>query len=359
MLKSWPTDILLFSPTDAARNRISGIGADIGANIIARVIDQHLSKISSLKQINWGSITKDVQDNLRLGVNLFTSNNSADLESVVVERFLFTVMIVITTDNLAMIVSFGDGIVIIDDKVISIESPILNSPPYLGYMLLKDSAYHTKKLSSYLAFSVVKTIDLSKLKKGLIVGTDGLKDLMHEDLHHPSLVQPKTLQRWLNALTSEKIHNGSFITGKCSDDVSMVIIRTDKAQDRLLKSRREVAELKREIARLQSELTTAVESLKKPRRAVKKQKKNWQTSGKFKLEPLCLIVIQFILQLNRSQKDFGFQGKKGVINEKKKIKQRRKQSTKKNLRYLELERVINKFINSKNWDGAARPLSTR
>ena len=253
---------------------ISGIGADIGANIIARVIDQHLSKISSLKQINWGSITKDVQDNLRLGVNLFTSNNSADLESVVVERFLFTVMIVITTDNLAMIVSFGDGIVIIDDKVISIESPILNSPPYLGYMLLKDSAYHTKKLSSYLAFSVVKTIDLSKLKKGLIVGTDGLKDLMHEDLHHPSLVQPKTLQRWLNALTSEKIHNGSFITGKCSDDVSMVIIRTDKAQDRLLKSRREVAELKREIARLQSELTTAVESLKKAEASREETEKN-------------------------------------------------------------------------------------
>jgi len=242
----------------------SGTGADIGANVIAQVVREHVIRITTPEELNWKAICKEVISSLRTIIATFTSDSSvATFEQAVVTRFLFTAMVLVTIDDIAVVASFGDGVVIVDDELILLEPPILNSPPYIGYLLLKESAYHTTEMKPHLGFSVVRVVTLSELKEGLIVGTDGLEGLADEDLHHPALAQPKSLQRWLNVQTAERIHDGTFLPGKCQDDVSLVLVRTEEAQKRLVEGRREIVELKQELARLQSEITTVTEKLKR------------------------------------------------------------------------------------------------
>lgn len=231
----------------------SGTGADIGANIIAQIINTHLHRVGKVERLDWNKITADITQLLKKEIDKFTLDGSTlAFEKAVVERFLFTAIVLVVVGDTAIVASFGDGVVIIDDEVINIESPILNSPPYLGYLLVKNNAYHTTEFSSYLKFSVIRTLQLSSLSKGVVVGTDGLSKLVDEDLHHPALVQPKALQRWINVQTSEKISNGSFIQGRCHDDVTLIIVRTDEAQNRLFENRSKIAELKQIISGLEN-----------------------------------------------------------------------------------------------------------
>ncbi|MEK7585486.1 MAG: protein phosphatase 2C domain-containing protein [Patescibacteria group bacterium] len=235
----------------------SGTGADIGAHLIAQAVIKDLARALTPEKLDWTEITAEVGRTLHQAVRLFAPDDSSTtFERMTVERFLFTAMVLVVIDDVAVVASFGDGIIIIDEEIIEIEAPILNAPPYIGYLLLKDSSYHAEPLRKHLVFSVIKTLSLSKLVKGLVVGTDGLRELADDDLHHPALVQPKSLQRWLNAKTTERIHNGSFVSGKCSDDVSLVIVRTEEAQRRLTEERREVAELKQEILSLRTNFST-------------------------------------------------------------------------------------------------------
>lgn len=240
----------------------SGTGADIGANIIAQVLERHIAAMPR-GRLDWEWVTQEAKKALYEAAAIFTPRNAtlSTFEQTVVERFLFTAMVLIVDGDLATVAAFGDGIVVVDDDVIVVEPPVLNSPPYLGYLLLTETAYHTDELRQHLAFTVVKSVALSSLEKGIVVGTDGLKDLVGEDLHHPSLVQPKSLQRWLNAQTTERIASGTFVAGRCSDDVSLVIVRTEEAQDRLFESRRETAVLKQRASQLEAQAVAITEDL--------------------------------------------------------------------------------------------------
>jgi len=231
----------------------SGTGADIGANLIAGIIFQELEEGTPLAKLNWNRLTAGVISALRQEVRLFASGSSVQaFEQAVMERFLFTAMVLAIQDDLAVVASFGDGVVIIDDEVIVLEPPLLNAPPYLGYRLISNTAYGTAEFKTHLAFSIVKKVKLPDLRKSLIIGTDGLRDLLEEDLHHPALVQPKQLQRWINSQTTEKFAKGRFIAGRCPDDVTVAIFRTAESQAYLLEERREIATLKQETGRLKA-----------------------------------------------------------------------------------------------------------
>lgn len=230
----------------------SGTGADIGANVIARVICDRLST----KQFSWATITDDVVAALRGSVAAFAADSSVPaFEAAVQERFLFTAMVVVTIDHVVVVGAFGDGVVMIDDEVIELKAPIPEAPPYIGYLLIAEGAYRTSKLKQHLAFKIVKTLDTRKLQRGLIVGTDGFKDLVREDMSHPALAETQLLQGWLNAQTVERMRDGALVGGRCSDDVSLVLIRSEETQQRLLEGRRETVALKQEIAQLKESVS--------------------------------------------------------------------------------------------------------
>lgn len=225
----------------------SETGADIGAHLIARAIERQLVFVGHVEAIDWGSILNEVISSLRDIVPLFASGGEvAQFEKAVLERFLFTAVVLVIMDGSAIVALLGDGIVIIDDEVKVPAPPITNSPAYMGYLLLRASPYHDEQYKGNLAFQVIARVELETLNKGLIVATDGLRYLLDEDIHHPALVQPKSLQRWLNVQASERMdmNRGKLIHGKCADDVSLVVIRSEEAQKRLIEGRQKSIELK-------------------------------------------------------------------------------------------------------------------
>lgn len=231
----------------------SGTGADIGANLIAGIINKKLLSGCEIEKLDWTEITNETSRLLKTEIRKFTLNDSVPaFEKAAIERFSFTAIVLVITGDIATVASFGDGLVIIDDEVIDLQPPILNSPPYLCYLLVQKSAYHTEEFKQYLEFNPIRTLQLSSLAKGLIIGTDGLAPLASEDLHHPALVQPRMLQNWLNAQTTEKLNNGTFVLGKCKDDVTLMIIRTEEAQKRLFANRSKIAQLKQMISDLEA-----------------------------------------------------------------------------------------------------------
>lgn len=249
----------------------SGTGADLGANIIANVLAEHLS-VWPVAELDWLTVTDDIVRALRAAVAVFVPQaDPAAFASVVMERFLFTALVCIVDGDTAVVMAFGDGVVITDKDTHIIESPVRNTPPYLGYLLLNHTAYHTEELRPHLAFAEVRTVALSRLTHGLIVGTDGLQGLLEADLHHPTLVQTSALQRWLNVEATERFVEGGFVAGKCQDDVSLVIVRTEAAQQRLLeqqerrvakRSKQEIARLQAQVARLTEERDAAEDALR-------------------------------------------------------------------------------------------------
>ncbi|MBI3633161.1 MAG: protein phosphatase 2C domain-containing protein [Candidatus Vogelbacteria bacterium] len=237
----------------------SGVGADIGANVIATAVLKKLERNKSLDSFGWSIVTKEVTNTLR-GIikSSFTENDSHEaFEQAVRERFLFTATVAITFGKLVSVASFGDCVVINDEDVYYADPPIPNSPPYIGYLLLDSSAYHAEDLKSWLTFNELGIIDLSKQTQGIIVGTDGLKDLANDDnLQHPLLGQPGGLRQWLNIVTTEKIDASGKLTSlsRCSDDVTLVVIRTEEAQTELEKSREPLAQFKQILDRLEKRL---------------------------------------------------------------------------------------------------------
>lgn len=233
----------------------SETGADIGAHIIAKEVIRHLIEKNYQVKLNWSKITREVTRAIKDEVAKFAADDSITaFEQAVMKRFLFTAMVLLVVDDSAVIVSFGDGVMIVDEEIVNIEPPIENAPPYIGYRLIRGGSYRTEELKPHLMFSVVKIVKLSELKKGIIVGTDGLGYLLNEDFHHPALVQPKALQRWLNVQTAEKVSKDSITQSRCRDDVSIVIVRTNEAQKVLFDSRKKIAELKRLMETLEKEI---------------------------------------------------------------------------------------------------------
>lgn len=250
-VRTHPSGVVVVLCDGCGEQPYSATGSDLGANLLAQTIVHHL-KVSKVVDLSWNNITIDVLGKLIASVSTFATDESlATLELTIAERFLFTAVILIVEDDTAVIVAFGDGVVMIDDETIVLEPPLKNAPPYLGYLLLSNTDYHNPELRHHLAFSVIRTVKLSELQKGIVLGTDGLVPLLGEELHHPALLQPKSLQRWLNALTFERIKGNVWMPGLCSDDVTLAILRTEAAQARLVEGRSGIAEAKQLLADLE------------------------------------------------------------------------------------------------------------
>lgn len=233
---------------------MSSTGSDFGANLIASSILHRLLE-SPLDAMDWQALQRELVARLLAEVTIFAPGFSTTaFEIAVIQRFLFTALILVTDEDTAMIVSFGDGVIIIDDETIPLQPPIPNAPPYVGHLLLSQSKYLLPEYRPFLSFLPIRTFKLSELKQGIVIATDGLKDLLGEDFHHPALVQPLNLQRWLNIQTTERPAKDHFTYGRCSDDVSLVIVRTEACQARLFEERQAIAEVKQLLASLDSDV---------------------------------------------------------------------------------------------------------
>lgn len=236
----------------------SEVGSDIGAQLIANHLERLVSNNTS---IDWGAVTAAIVDQIKEVTCILagsTDTKGPAFQKVLIERFLFTSLVIVVHNNEVRIATFGDGAYIIDDEHWTVNPPLENAPPYLGYLLLADTAYHkTPELRDWLRFDELVCRPLDTVEKSIIIGTDGIEPISDQDFHHPALMQPKQLQRLINVLATERLENGRFVAGKCRDDVSMIIVRSDAAQERLVEGKREVVLMKRRIDTLEAQIKQA------------------------------------------------------------------------------------------------------
>lgn len=231
----------------------SEIGADIGANLAANMIMAQLEKNGS---VNWDTLAEKIAKQMVPYINLY---DEGSFDDALLQRFMFTLIAVVVHKDVVTVAAVGDGVVVIDDEIITLAAPIKNTPPYLGYLLRDDSPYHKDELSSHLRFDPICELPLADIKKSIVVGTDGLGAIPLEEIHHPGLLaKQNSLQFWLNTHAIERAEDDQIIPGICGDDVTMVMIRTKEAQAHLVESRSSIVKLKGHLRDFIEALTTTL-----------------------------------------------------------------------------------------------------
>ncbi len=237
------------------------VGATIGARIIAGEVLRQVNHTAGVS-LNWPGITRATLNELRKIAQTLTGKTESsvpEFEQVVADYLLFTALVVVTYDDQVVIAACGDGVFAIDGKTTYMDPPLatLNAPPYLGYALLQKTGYHTDELKKHLALVPVAEVSLGSVQKGIVVGTDGVESLIgDESIYHPGLMKEGALRSWLDSQATERFVNGAFAFGKCGDDTTILILRSNEAQMRLEAERNEVAELRGRFDATMSELAT-------------------------------------------------------------------------------------------------------
>src|SRR3989339_203185 len=146
----------------------SEVGADFGANALARIVEKNLARNKRLGKLDFAHITDQITKAVGNAAAMYAGEKSGpQFVRMVEQRFLFTAIVLVVQNNQALIATFGDGVVIVDDAVDVLESPINNAPNYLGYLLYQGNDYQQTKFRKHLTFVVRPIINMVEMKKGI------------------------------------------------------------------------------------------------------------------------------------------------------------------------------------------------
>lgn len=101
----------------------------------------------------------------------------SSLSTVINDYFLFTLVGSVITPEMTTFFSIGDGVIVINDKVIVLDSGSENKPSYLAYAITGSSL--TDDDPSRLDFQILCNVPTSELSY-FLVGSDGLVDLTNK-----------------------------------------------------------------------------------------------------------------------------------------------------------------------------------
>ncbi|MFC1645475.1 protein phosphatase 2C domain-containing protein [Patescibacteria group bacterium] len=220
----------------------SEVGAKWGVAIISRLIVRELENKGN---VDWVLLADEVVESIEAAATGFQLAGQ-DVRGVINEFFLFTIMVVVAIDDKIVIASCGDGAFRIDEKVYKITSPVFNTPTYLSYRIVGSRCYVPDEIK----INVVCEFPVKDLKKGVVIGSDGLLSLLEgnpEELFHPALLRGEgtQLRIWLRSKIFDQAN-------QLTDDVSLVIIRTEEIQERLIQESCEIGLLARDLKNEQS-----------------------------------------------------------------------------------------------------------
>lgn len=241
----------------------SDIGADFGSHVLAQQV--HDLCVATPKgpapKFDWTAITDRFLETLKRYASQYVSpDDQPAFDQLVHDRLLFTAIITIQWDSTTIVAACGDGLVKVDDELTWLEPPLRDAPPYLGYRLMRDSAYHRGDLRGHLEIREVMRVNHTMVKNAICVGSDGALPLTDDpDLYHPGLLMaPGAFARWVASKTSERFTGSGFGLGVCRDDATILLIRSSRAQKTLEIERSEIKELKDRVTLLTSERDEAL-----------------------------------------------------------------------------------------------------
>jgi Protein phosphatase 2C len=121
--------------------RRSEIGARIGAGWLAALVEQRFAAVAC--EASATAAASDVCRELlvRLGLLARSLHPAGDVDAARVdESLLFGFLAAVVTARTTIVFGIGDGIVVVDGEVISIDPGPNNAPPYVAYGLLDAAA---------------------------------------------------------------------------------------------------------------------------------------------------------------------------------------------------------------------------
>lgn len=157
----------------------SEIGAKIGAKVLVDLIVSYLSSFLNPELIDykqgifpfWGTLQYLMTEKIKeIAREIYF-----DIDNVIKEYFLFTIVGAIITGKNTAVFSVGDGIVFINNEIINIGPFPNNEPPYIGYQAMNSD--HKYKNPDWLKFRIHEekaTQDIDSI----LIGTDGIIDLI-------------------------------------------------------------------------------------------------------------------------------------------------------------------------------------
>jgi hypothetical protein len=146
----------------------SEVGAKIGANLVVNVINATWNN-QSLDDQFWQEVHQNIIEKLR---NIITNFND-DLLLLVSNYFLFTIVGAIITPSETVTFAIGDGIIAVNDEIITIDEFPDNAPPYLAYKLFNPN-------SQKYDFQIYHRLPTAEVNS-ILIGTDGVKDLINNE----------------------------------------------------------------------------------------------------------------------------------------------------------------------------------
>ncbi len=227
----------------------SEVGAKIGAVLVAETIRSLLSE--PFPQIDWQQIQQVILTHLK---NLAQSMGE-NFHQILNEYFLFTIVGILITPTKVTIFSVGDGIIIVNGKVMEIGPFPDNAPPYLTYGILHHPPDDCPQ-NSHL-FQIHQQLPLEEVES-ILIGTDGAIALLNsahlllpgksepvgsisqfwqEDRYfrNPDLLRRK-LALINRQITQPDWHNHQLIQqkGLLADDTTLIVMRKRKKSDEYL-----------------------------------------------------------------------------------------------------------------------------
>ncbi len=150
--------------------KFSEVGAQIGSRLVSHFIHYKINNLSGDVLRN-GSVFESVRMDVTANLRILANNIGGSLSKTVGEYFLFTIIAAIVKEDFTYILTYGDGLFIINGEISTIGPFLNNEPPYLGYSIcgsnLRDE---NQKFTSH----IFPTCEVNSL----LIGCDGVNNII-------------------------------------------------------------------------------------------------------------------------------------------------------------------------------------
>jgi hypothetical protein len=237
----------------------SGEHSEVGAKISARIFTHFLSEEADryVKQTS-----QNPERNIEFGweriksvvlgqISVLASAMGESFSRTINDYFLFTVVGAVITKRDTFLFSIGDGVFIVNGRVVQLGPFLNNAPPYLAYNLTGSSL--TDSQPEFLNIRVEPTIPTYQIQS-LVIGSDGVLDLINAEgrrLPRREDIVGNISQFWLNDLYFENsdatrrrlaiinregaeivFGNSAVVTGGLlPDDTTLIAIRRNDQEE--------------------------------------------------------------------------------------------------------------------------------
>lgn len=164
---------------DAIHSPFSEVGSRLGVTTVANHI---ASKLESTSKWRWDNVLQsanfwnDVQRYTLEKIDDVARGLGGNYKQIVINHFLFTLVGMIVTPDIALFVSLGDGYFFLNGNIHEARpNPIDNMPPYLAFNLVETSL---RKMSPEELLLSVKKIVPTKSMESAMISTDGLEGIL-------------------------------------------------------------------------------------------------------------------------------------------------------------------------------------